>query len=336
MSTLDETLARRLAEEHDGADLAAVWNVVVDTTDGPMAPSDFDAAAAARTEARTDAAWADFSARILETSGATGADDGIVSIDSVRQHPRSIAPSWALRAAAGLFLAVGAVGSWYAVPVTHEAPRGTQSVVALPDGSSATLNAGSELRYRRSFSLLPGVPAGARRVRLSGEAFFDVASLDRPFEVDAGSAVVRVLGTRFAVRARDGVAPAVRVSVEEGSVGVRARSDAGAADEVVLAPGQTVRVSDSNGVSSVASVPIDRVGSWRSGGLAIVDESLADIVEELSIRLDTSISLAVDVDATARMSVYYGHLDTLESVLADLSTQQGLRYRRTADGWEIF
>ncbi len=335
MSTLDETLARRLAEEHDGAALAAVWTVVVDTTDGPMAPSDFDAAEAARADARTDAAWADFSARVLVGSG-TGADDDIVSIDSVRQRPRSIAPNWALRAAAGLILAVGGVGSWYAVPVTHEAPRGTQSVVALPDGSSATLNAGSELRYRRSFSLLPGVPAGARRVRLSGEAFFDVASLDRPFEVDAGSAVVRVLGTRFAVRARDGVAPAVRVSVEEGSVGVRAESGGGAAEEVVLAPGQTVRVSASNGVSPVASVPIDRVGSWRSGGLAIVDESLADIVDELSIRLDTSISLAVDVDATARMSVYYGRLDTLESVLADLSTQQGLRYRRTADGWEIF
>ena len=37
-----------------------------------------------------------------------------------------------------------------------------------------------------------------------------------------------------------------------------------------------------------------------------------------------------------RLSVFYPTLDTLESVLADLSTQQSLRYRRTAQGWEFF
>ena len=192
----------------------------------------------------------------------------------------------------------------------------------------ATLNAGSTLRWRRSFSVLPGMEAAGRTVRLEGEAFFDVVSGERPFEVEAAGAAVRVLGTRFNVRARSAE---VRVAVEEGRVEVSA-AEAGAA--MVLGAGESGRVGGA-GPTREAVAP-GRIGAWRSGGLTAVDEPLAVILEELSLRFATPVGLAEGVPGSTRLSVYYPELGSLESVLSDLATQQDLQYRRTAEGWEVF
>jgi ferric-dicitrate binding protein FerR (iron transport regulator) len=71
--------------------------------------------------------------------------------------------------------------------------RGASYRIELPDGSAVWLNEESELEYPDRFD------AGARRVRLSGEAFFDVAAdTERPFEVALAEGInVSVLGTRF-------------------------------------------------------------------------------------------------------------------------------------------
>jgi transmembrane sensor len=236
-----------------------------------------------------------------------------------------------LRAAliAGLLL-VGAA-AWYQLPVTRAAAPGERLAVRLPDGSRATLNAGSEVRYRRGFSLLPGLPAGRRRVRLQGEAFFDVVPGERSFQVAAADASVRVLGTRFNVRSR----PAgLEVAVEEGRVEVAGRGRPGA---VVLRAGEAVRMDEARDRLTRLRVPRERVGAWRRGGLTVVDEPLSAILAELSRRFAVEVTLAdPDEGGRERLSVYYPMLGSLESVLSDLTIQQDLRYRRTAEGWEVF
>ena len=79
-----------------------------------------------------------------------------------------------------------------------------------------------------------------------------------------------------------------------------------------------------------------RIASWRNGGLTMVDESLSTILAELGLRFGVRIELSNPSAGAARLNVYYPALDSLESVLADLATQQDLRYRRTNDGWELF
>lgn len=300
-----------LGEEPDAPDLVSVWDRLESAMPPTVAPAD------------TDEAW-NALARRLDLDGA------------VPGTSRRLAAGGALlRIAATAVIALGATATWYAIPIERTADPGTRVTVVLPDGSAAELNSGSTLRYRRSFSWLPGVPTRARAVHLVGEAFFDVESGVRPFRVETGAASVRVLGTRFNVRARrDGAGEdAVRVEVEEGRVEVwSTRTDSG----VILAAGEAVRVPRFSGAFQREVVLPERIATWRDGGLTVVDEPLSTVLRELSVRFGVRISLTDPQAGTALLNVYYPVVPSLESVLADLATQQELRYRRIIDGWELY
>lgn len=319
-------LPTALRRESDGAELEAVWNLIPEGE-------------TARSPEETDAAWASFTTRAAGFPVHGGSPASPAPVDAADRSARRTSGGsrrgWMgvlLRTAAVAVLALGATVAWYAVPVTHRAAAGERIEFALPDGSRVALNAGSTLRHRRSFSWLPGLLATNRNVKLQGEAFFDVASAVRPFMVEAGAARVRVLGTRFNVRAR-GSSGVARVDVEEGRVEVR---DPLRAFTLILGAGEAARMDPASGDLSREEIDEGRVAPWRSGGMVMVDEPLAGILQELGLRFDTPILLRDGTAADALLSVYYSRVSSLESVLSDLATQQDLRYRRTSDGWELF
>lgn len=105
--------------------------------------------------------------------------------------------------------------------------------VKLPDGSTAILSKGSELRHSEKFG------QGTREVTLIGEAYFDVAhDPTRPFKVITDKITTTVLGTAFNVNAWPGQEK-VTVTVTRGKVQV--------ADEFkilgVITPDQQISVS---------------------------------------------------------------------------------------------
>jgi transmembrane sensor len=317
----NDRFPRMLADEPDADELEAVWSALEATRSDPISPG------------KTDDAWEALSRKL--GFGATDEPDVSGEVSARRtpsSSPLATRAGW-LRVAAVVAVLLGGATLWYQIPVTHSAPAGERVAVTLPDGSDVQLNAGSVLRHRRGFTVLPGVAAGVRSVRLNGEAFFDVEPAGRPFEVEAGEARVTVLGTRFNVRARTGFDASVRVEVAEGRVRVAA---AAAVRAVELGAGQSVRVSPSSETLVPESVPVDRIASWRSGGLTVSEEPLADVVNELGVRFGVNVSLAASVDGSVRVTAYYPLVTGVESVLTDLATQQDLRVRRTADGWELF
>ena len=91
--------------------------------------------------------------------------------------------------------------------------------VILEDGTRVTVNRNSTLRYSRSFD------QEERKVYLSGEAWFDVArDTSMPFIIDAGAALVEVLGTSFNVKAyRQN--PTVEITVKSGLVALSSKAD---------------------------------------------------------------------------------------------------------------
>jgi len=316
--------------EPDAEDLRAVWCALghASSSQGPSAE-------------RTDSAWNSLSERLgLTMSGGRDVapeleDRAPADRTAGRRTVLAIhAGSW-LRAAAMLVLLSVGASVWHTLPVSHTAPEGGRFSVVLPDGSEATLNAGSEIRYRRNFSWIPGVPQGRRTVRLEGEAFFDVTAGDRLFEVLTGSARVTVVGTRFNVRARSGAAgvSGVRVDVEEGHVVVAVEGTKAVAR---IGAGEGVRFARDAPTLVPEAVSPARIGSWRTGGLTLTDEPLAAVVAEFGVRFGTDVSLADSVDGSRRVSAYYPLLTSIELSLGDLATQQNLRVRRTADGWELF
>lgn len=320
-----------LAGEPDADELEAVWNALGAAHD--EAPTDPE---------RTDAAWEalsrklglgaeapDHADRDPAPPEASGMDVGRAARRGGRRAP------W-LRVAAAVAVLAGGVAVWQQIPVTHVAPVGERLSVTLPDGSSVALNAGSTLRLPRGFEVLPGVPHGRRVVQLDGEAFFDVTSSDRPFEVVAGSARVTVLGTRFNVRARSVTTESggpVRVDVEEGRVRVAASGSEAVAE---LGAGESVRVEAGTAELTPSPVALDRIAPWRSGGLTVSDEPLSAVIEELAPRFGVDVTLAASVDGSVRMTAYYPLLTGIEPVLRDLATQQSLQVRRTSNGWELF
>lgn len=157
-------------------------------------------------------------------------------------------------------------------------------VVALNDGSVATLAAGARLRAASRWTK-------RQYVLERGEAFFEVRHAQgRRFQVAAGDALIEVLGTRF--DARRGESGQVRVSVEQGRVAVydgpskaarRLAAKLGAGDYIVLASGRAL-----TGKAAVG----EPVGAWRTGRLAYADAPLGDVVADINgygrIRLSVS------------------------------------------------
>lgn len=157
--------------------------------------------------------------------------------------------------------------------------RGQRQRFTLADGSTVDLNAETRLRvmFERS----------ERRVALDeGEAIFDVVSdKSRPFTVAAGGRLVRVVGTQFDVRNRQG---ALSVTVARGKVEVRPSTSG---DRVyALTPGQRLDVS-ATGVEQAQFVDPAETFSWRAGRLVYRGEPLSEVVADLNRQFPEQIDI---------------------------------------------
>ena len=196
-------------------------------------------------------------------------------------------------AAVGVTAVFGALG-WYFQPTTADATYvaangqyataiGEQRTVSLPDGSEVHVNTNSHLE----------VAYGARRSLrlLQGEAFFDVApDAEKPFVVSAGRGEVVAIGTAFAVRLE--TTESVRVTVSEGRVTVgHAVSDAlrlqptETIDTTVqVSTGETV-VFDGATIDLLQTLDLPELSgrlAWRNGMLRFTDESLSNVIAEVT------------------------------------------------------
>lgn len=185
-----------------------------------------------------------------------------------RRARRRRAPGWAV--AAGLLLGVGwsvlATGYWDRWRADYASAAGEQRQVLLADGSRVLLNTDS--------ALLVEYADGRRGVRLlRGEAYFEVQpDPARPFIVAAGNAQVRVLGTRFNVRAGEVAA----VDVESGVVACANQRG----DSVKLLAGQHTEIAP-RGVAPPTPADANRAFAWRQGRLIFQDQPLAQVLAEL-------------------------------------------------------
>ncbi|HEY4291195.1 MAG TPA: FecR domain-containing protein [Puia sp.] len=146
-----------------------------------------------------DSGWA----HLAERMNAEPEKGGLVR----RMSRKGDRVKWMCGVAAAVFLGLAGIGimSYYrwsrqrvvgAMARTVEVGYGGKSMLVLADGTTVWLNAGSRLVYPASFT------DKTREVQLEGEALFDVAEqAHHPFFVHTGKITVRVLGTRFDVKA---------------------------------------------------------------------------------------------------------------------------------------
>jgi transmembrane sensor len=229
---------------------------------------------------------------------------------------------WVSAAVASCLLVIVTGGYWLISPevMEYRTAKGEQQTVVLSDGSTVRLNTAT--------ALTTNISMFHRTVVLrEGEAYFSVShEQNRPFEVMAGSGVVRDVGTRFVVRRED---EKVTVTVVEGAVDVQRLGKEGVstAQWQRLTAGEQVSYGPQHVPSSVEKVSLAMSTAWMEGKVIFEERPLAEVVREIGryqsgeIRILDSQVEALKVSGVFGVNDREGFLKALERAIPVKSSQ---------------
>lgn len=207
--------------------------------------------------------------------------------------------------------------------VFTEISTGYQQVrkVLLPDSTIVWLNSATHLAYHPDFM-------AHREVRLSGEAFFQVArDMEHPFVVKAGNAATHVIGTAFNVSAYP-EAGQLRISLQSGKVDVEYHSKGGKKVEE-LKPGELLIFDKESGAGQVVQQAPGEMDVWTGGRLLFYKTPLKEALAQIEARYGVHIVY----DHPLKNQTVTARFDNtaLEQVLSVLSFGWELRFTRIGD-----
>lgn len=278
-------------------------------------------------EAKVNARVEDAQTNTAEKNHQVNAFSGIrhEEAETPRLEKRKIFRSKALKyciaaaAAAALFL-TGAATSELVTGKRQEtvlmASSENISSYTLPDGSKVWLNKNSWLAYNQKFG------KRTRQVTLKGEGYFEVNRDERrPFIVKMQNNLdIKVLGTTFNACNYPSLNKA-EVILRSGSVQV---SDNGRNEYVILKPNQ--KFTWNEGSAEISSVNAMNCCRWFEHRLVFDNVKLKDILENLSHKYQTEISLNVGNLADKHMSMTIRD-ESVEDILDILTTLLPIRWR---------
>lgn len=199
------------------------------------------------------------------------------------------------------------------------AGKGENRSLTLPDGSRATLNAGSVLKYPTEFR------GDLRQIEMNGEAFFEVSSdKTKPFLIHTRDADIRVLGTSFNVKAYE-ADEEVAICVKTGKVEV-----ALAEGTIRLTPDEEIVFDKGSREISKRRISADKVTAWLKGGLYFNRTPVKSVVRQLERIYNCRITFK---PGFVYDDYLYGEHDnkSLESVLNSIRHSTGIHYRKEGD-----
>ena len=261
-----------------------------------------------------------------------GSEPNVVPLTQARSnagtgpaHARKWLLGWPAGIAAGVMVAMLAVGGWMANEgrSSYATHVGEQRSITLPDGSVVELNARSRIKVRWSST--------ERRVELlEGQALFQVAKdAQRPFTVHTDRTSVRAVGTQFDVyRKPEGTV----VTVLEGRVAVSGRTDrrervvTAVPDTPVMSPispglatgtsvlleaGEQATVANAGGVrKQPGQVSLKAVTAWTQRQMILEAASLQEVVRELNRYSSRQFVVDASVSEELRLSGVFSTTDT--------------------------
>ncbi|MEZ0485484.1 FecR family protein [Fibrella aquatica] len=174
--------------------------------------------------------------------------------------------------------------------------------VKLPDGTVVTLEAGSHLEMSNDFGQVN------REVTLTGEAFFQVTKdPSKPFLVNTGKIVTRVLGTSFSVKAYESDSR-ISVSVKTGKVTVSRKEggqkEGALANEVILTPNQrAVFMSDEEQlIKTLVDKPLLVSPSTLPKSFDFVETPVPNVLKTLSEAYGVEMVYSTDLLANCNLT----------------------------------
>ena len=151
----------------------------------------------------------------------------------------------------------------------YQTAKGDSLNIALSDGSSIKLNTDSDIRVADIF--------GWRKAWIEkGEAWFNIHhNPEKPFEVFADQGHILDIGTQFNVLKESNK---TTVTVQEGEVALA--TDSG--EPLKLTANQQSGFDNLGNVSEKIEISSELIGSWRSGVLIFQNQSLTEVLKQLS------------------------------------------------------
>ena len=178
------------------------------------------------------------------------------------------------------------------------AQQGERKQITLPDGSSITINSGSELKFPEVFS------KNSREVWLEGEAYFDISKdVDRPFHVSTDGLTVQVLGTKFNVNTKG---KTKTVSLESGKVQVTLK-DSG--DEIQLSPNEELLLNTETGEVVKRNFDVSKTTAWKDNILLLDNMSLGDALIPINQFYGVEFTISDDLVASKKVSAAFEDQD---------------------------
>jgi len=217
---------------------------------------------------------------------------------------------------------------WYLImgeEIIYRTEIGETQKITLKDGSRLEMNADSSVmvcfnKWRRKVDLP------------EGEIFFQVAyNPQRPFEVRTHQGMVRVLGTSFHVRSRNG---RVSVDVENGRVQVTTnpeRNSGISGRKFVIKGGEGINYNWSGRMDRIRVSRLEEVSAWRKGKILFRSRRLWEVLQELEHYHRVSLELP---DKELWNSRFTGTFDShdLDEILEAIKVSFSLKSEITHDG----
>lgn len=193
--------------------------------------------------------------------------------------------------------------------VTVATPRGGTYQVILPDGTKVWLNADSKLIFPSKFE------RNERRVKLSGEAYFEVIHNSRqPFKVESSGQVVEDLGTAFNINAYPDEA-IVKTTLIQGRAAVNGR---------LLRPNQQSVMKDA--VVNIIAVEPESEIAWKNDNFMFVEQDLLTVLKQLGRWYDVEIDQS-NIPSGRHFTGFISRNVKLSEVLRMLEVTGNIRFK---------
>lgn len=204
---------------------------------------------------------------------------------------------------------------------TLNVPYGKKFDVELSDGTHVYLNSGTSLRYPISF-----IKGAARKVFLTGEAYFDVREdKEHPFVVNANEIDIQVLGTKFNVSHYPEDANINTVLVEGVVVLRRTSEEISNTEPVALEPGYKAEWYRYNDEIAISNVDTDLYTAWLKGKLVFRNTPFKQIREALQRHYNVTIINRNDLLEEQMFDATFD-IETIDQVLESFNKSWAIDY----------
>ena len=234
------------------------------------------------------------------------------------------------RVAAFLLIPILGLGIWYGVSQYQSASqytetiatRGQKSQIVLADGTKVWLNSDSKIKYPGMFN------KSQRDIYLEGEAFFEVSkNPHQPFIVHTSGVNVKVMGTKFNVRAYSDE-NLIETSLFEGKIDLMYNKEKSSGEiKKLIKPGESFVYSKMEHQLAPNRFPGDEINGWKKNQLIFKDDTFNNLVRKVERWFDVKIVYDEKLFNDRRLTVELYEGERLERLMEIVSLTLSVDYK---------